>query len=62
MIDLPYSRAERCPRCGERAILTEREADSLAVASGGRLEPFLCLDGVTYHVWNPNFERTRGRR
>lgn len=58
MVDLPYSRAQRCPCCGERAVLTEAEADRLAAASGRRLEPFQCIaDDQTWHVWNPDFER-----
>lgn len=57
MTDLPYSTAARCPRCDGRAVLTENQADRLALASGWRLEPFVCDGGNGWHVWNPSFER-----
>lgn len=57
MTNLPYSDAKRCPTCGGRALLTEPQADRMATASAGRLEAFVCIDGLGWHVWNPDFER-----
>ncbi|MDQ3154302.1 MAG: hypothetical protein M3R63_22150 [Actinomycetota bacterium] len=53
---LTYSTAERCPTCDGRAILTEAQADRLAAATSGRLEAFICLEGLGWHVWHPAFE------
>lgn len=51
-----YSEAPRCARCAQRAVLTAEMAERLAVASGGRLAVFACLDGNGWHVWNPEVE------
>ncbi|MDQ3152860.1 MAG: hypothetical protein M3R63_14490 [Actinomycetota bacterium] len=59
MTALTYSIAERCLTCDRRAILTEAQADLLTAVTSDRLEAFVCLDGLGWHVWNPDFERPR---
>jgi hypothetical protein len=58
-----YSDAPRCADCHGRALLTEEDADTLALESVGRLETFKCRAGGGWHVWCPEIERdVRERR
>ena len=61
--EMTYSDAPRCPDCHGRALLSEQTAETLALESVGRLQPFACRAGKGWHVWCPEIEkRTRRHR